>query len=82
MCSHTCIDCFLAQIKSQVSRREYKNIERELLRWKRSQLTSCRLCHHLAEEEEETISLTEKELFHIFYFFVTVGDCHNICLEQ
>jgi len=82
MCSHSCIDCFLAKIKSQVTRREYKNIESELLRWKRSKLTSCRQCHHLAADEEETISLTRNELFHIFFFFATLGDCHNQSLEQ
>jgi hypothetical protein len=26
--------------------------------------------------------LTRNELFHIFFFFATLGDCHNQSLEQ
>ena len=76
MCCHQCIDCFLSQIKCHLSVREYNNIEKVLGRWKRSSWTTCR-----QSQEEETLALSEREIFYIMFYFSTLGDCKNHSLE-
>jgi len=79
MCSHECIDCFLNSQKCHLSKREIINVERVLRHWLESKKSTCRQCHQLSSEDE-TFSLTKRELYVIFFFFATLEDCKNLCL--